>query len=170
MFTLNLEVGVSLSSMYSFLSLSFGPAGKFCFISHQTYCITSFFSGAYSSGGRDVDLQMFVVMLSPMRVLFLRVETGPWLVVLCGKVDSAFSCICVCSCLLLWLFVSLGVVDIFMLRTHLWQWFPTFLMLQPFNTVPNVVLTLNHKVISLLPHNCDFTTLVNCNVCKKSDL
>lgn len=43
-------------------------------------------------------------------------------------------------------------------------WFSAFLMLWPFNTVPQVVLTPNHKVISLLLHNCNFATVVNRNV------
>jgi hypothetical protein len=32
------------------------------------------------------------------------------------------------------------------------QWFSTFLMLGPFNTVPHVLMTLKHKIISLLEH------------------
>ena len=39
-----------------------------------------------------------------------------------------------------------------------------FLKLRPFNTVPHVVVTPNHKSISLLLHNCNFATLMNCNV------
>ena len=44
------------------------------------------------------------------------------------------------------------------------QWFSTFLMLRPFNTVPHVVVTSNHKIISLLLHNCNFATVMNYNV------
>ena len=43
----------------------------------------------------------------------------------------------------------------------------TFPMLQPFNTVPCVVLTPNHKSIVLLSHNCNFATVANrhVNIC-----
>ena len=34
-------------------------------------------------------------------------------------------------------------------------------MLQPFNTTPRVVVTPNHKIISLLHHNCNFATVMN---------
>jgi len=44
---------------------------------------------------------------------------------------------------------------------HLDQWFPTFLMLWP---VPHVALTPKHNVISLLLHNCNFATVMNCNI------
>ena len=44
------------------------------------------------------------------------------------------------------------------------QWFSTFLMLRPFNTVPHVVVTPNHEVISLLLYNYDFATVMNHNV------
>ena len=37
-------------------------------------------------------------------------------------------------------------------------------MLQPFDAVPHVVVTPNYKIISLLLHNCDFATAINCNV------
>ena len=40
------------------------------------------------------------------------------------------------------------------------QWLSTFLMLWPFDTVPHVVLTPNHKVVLLL-HGCNFAS---CNV------
>lgn len=33
----------------------------------------------------------------------------------------------------------------------------------PFNTVPRVVGTLNHKIILLLPCNCN-SAVVNCNI------
>lgn len=33
----------------------------------------------------------------------------------------------------------------------------------PFNTVPPVVVALNHKVILLLLHNCSFATVMNRN-------
>jgi hypothetical protein len=44
-------------------------------------------------------------------------------------------------------------------------------MLQPFNAVPHVVVTPNHNIISLLLHNCDFATFINCNVliCRIAD-
>jgi hypothetical protein len=35
------------------------------------------------------------------------------------------------------------------------QWFPTFLMLQLFNTVPHVVLTPNHKIF-----RCYFSAVI----------
>lgn len=41
------------------------------------------------------------------------------------------------------------------------QWFSTPLMLVPFNTGPHVVVIPNHKVISLLLHNCNFATVMN---------
>ena len=44
------------------------------------------------------------------------------------------------------------------------QWFPTFLMLQLFNTVPHVVLTPTIKIFSLLLYYCNFSTVVNHNV------
>jgi hypothetical protein len=44
------------------------------------------------------------------------------------------------------------------------QWFLTFLMLEPFNIVPHIVVIHNHKIISLLLHNCNFPTVVNRNV------
>ena len=44
------------------------------------------------------------------------------------------------------------------------QWFSTFLVLQPFNTVSHVVVTPNHNIISLLLYNCNFATIVNYNV------
>ena len=37
-------------------------------------------------------------------------------------------------------------------------------MLQPFNTVPHVMVTDNPKIISLLLHNCNFATVMNHNV------
>lgn len=37
-------------------------------------------------------------------------------------------------------------------------------MLQPFNAFSHVVVTPNHKIISLLPPNCKVATVVNCNV------
>ena len=43
------------------------------------------------------------------------------------------------------------------------QWFSTFLMLWPFSTVPYAVVTPNHKIILLLPHNCNFAVIINCN-------
>jgi hypothetical protein len=44
------------------------------------------------------------------------------------------------------------------------QWFSTLLMLQPFNTVPYVVVTPAIKLLSLLLHNCNFATVMNHNV------
>lgn len=44
------------------------------------------------------------------------------------------------------------------------QWFSTFPMPHLFKTVPHVVVTSNHEIISLLLHNCNFTTLMNHNV------
>ena len=49
-------------------------------------------------------------------------------------------------------------------QTFIGQCFSTFLMLQPFNTVLHVVVTPNHTIISLLFHNCNFATVMNCNV------
>jgi hypothetical protein len=37
-------------------------------------------------------------------------------------------------------------------------------MLQPFNTVPHVVVTPNIKLFSLLLHNCNFASVLNCSV------
>lgn len=37
-------------------------------------------------------------------------------------------------------------------------------MLSPFNTVPHIVVTANHKIISLLFQNINFAIIVNCNV------
>ena len=39
------------------------------------------------------------------------------------------------------------------------EWFSTFLMMQPFNTVPHAVGTPNHKVLSWLLHNCKFNVM-----------
>ena len=39
-----------------------------------------------------------------------------------------------------------------------------FLMLWLFNRAPHVVVTPNHKIISLLLHNCSFATVMNHNV------
>lgn len=44
------------------------------------------------------------------------------------------------------------------------QWFSAFLKLQPLNTVPHVVVTLNHKIISLPLLNCNSAIVMNCNV------
>ena len=32
-----------------------------------------------------------------------------------------------------------------------------------FNSVPHVVVSPNHKIILLLIHNCNFTTVMDCN-------
>jgi hypothetical protein len=42
--------------------------------------------------------------------------------------------------------------------------FPTFPMLQPFNTVPHVVVTLTVKLFSLLLHNCNFAIVMKHNI------
>ena len=42
-------------------------------------------------------------------------------------------------------------------------WFSTFLMLWPFNIVPPVAVTPNHKIILLRLHKCDFATIMNHN-------
>lgn len=44
------------------------------------------------------------------------------------------------------------------------QQFSTFLMLRSFNTVPHVVVTLNHKIMLLLLRNCKFATVMNLSV------
>lgn len=43
------------------------------------------------------------------------------------------------------------------------EWFSTFLLLPPFNIVPPVAVTPNHKIISLLLHNYNLA-VVNCNL------
>ena len=40
----------------------------------------------------------------------------------------------------------------------------SFLMLQPLNTVPHVMVTPNQKTILLLLHNCNLVKVLNCNV------
>jgi hypothetical protein len=44
------------------------------------------------------------------------------------------------------------------------QWFSAFLMFQPITSAPHAVVTTNHKVILLLPHNSNFTTVMNWNL------
>jgi len=46
------------------------------------------------------------------------------------------------------------------------QWSSTFLMPQPSKTVPHAVVSCphHHQIISLLLHNYNFATVVNCNV------
>ena len=39
-----------------------------------------------------------------------------------------------------------------------------FLMLQPFHTLPYVLVNPNQKMILLLHHNCNFVAVMNCNV------
>ena len=39
------------------------------------------------------------------------------------------------------------------------QWFSAFLVPQPFNTVPHVVVTPTTKLFSLLIHNCNSATV-----------
>ena len=48
-----------------------------------------------------------------------------------------------------------------------YQWLSTFLMLQPLNTVPHVVLTPTIRLFLLLLHNCNFATAIdqNVNIC-----
>lgn len=41
------------------------------------------------------------------------------------------------------------------------QWFSIFLMPQPFNIVPGVVVTPKHKIIPLLLLSCNFATVMN---------
>ena len=62
-------------------------------------------------------------------------------------------------------------VDKMMLKTtfkhgndYLEQWFSTFLKVQPFNTVPHVVMTPNHQIISVLLHKYNFATIMNCYI------
>ena len=43
-------------------------------------------------------------------------------------------------------------------------WVSTFLILQLLNTVSHVVVNPNHKIISLLLHNCNFAAIINNNV------
>ena len=56
---------------------------------------------------------------------------------------------------------------------HLRPWFSDFLMLQPFNTVPQIMVTPNCKIILLLLHNCNFANVMKriCKyrICRKSD-
>ena len=47
---------------------------------------------------------------------------------------------------------------------ELHQWFSSFLMLQPFNTVPPVAMTPTIKLFSLLLHNCNFATVMKYDV------
>jgi len=46
----------------------------------------------------------------------------------------------------------------------LMQRFPTFLTLQPFNTVPHAVVTPTIKLFWLLLHGCNAATVMNRNV------
>ena len=41
------------------------------------------------------------------------------------------------------------------------QWFSAFPMLRPFNTVPHVVVTPNHKIIFIVISYCIFATVLN---------
>ena len=81
-------------------------------------------------------------------------------------------------CLLLWFLVSqkrlqwnnisfwntsIGVLGLIPWHV-LEQWSPTFPMLWPFNTIPHVVVTPNNKIILLLLYNCNFASIMNCNV------
>jgi len=49
--------------------------------------------------------------------------------------------------------ISLLSIGVSLYRNPLHQWFSTFLMLWPFNTGAHVIVTSNHKIISLLLHN-----------------
>ena len=63
------------------------------------------------------------------------------------------------------LFVYIHVfLDLFVCLFVLKQWFSTFLMLQPFNTVIHIMVSPNHKIISLPLHHCNFSTVMNGNV------
>ncbi|EGV96707.1 hypothetical protein I79_017196 [Cricetulus griseus] len=42
------------------------------------------------------------------------------------------------------------------MKYNLNHWFSTLLMLQPFHTVPHVVMTPTMKLFLLLLHNCNF--------------
>lgn len=72
---LGFRKGMLAYPVYTHFYLSPGSAGKFHFISHQSYCVKYFPPGTYLSGYRDVDLQMLVVLLSLIGFLFLRIET-----------------------------------------------------------------------------------------------
>jgi hypothetical protein len=49
-------------------------------------------------------------------------------------------------------------------RDTLQQWLSNLLVLRPFNTAPHVAVIPNHKIISLLLHNCIFATVKNNNI------
>lgn len=44
------------------------------------------------------------------------------------------------------------------------QWFSAFLTLRLFNSILCAVVTFTHQMISLLPRNCNFATLMKHNV------
>lgn len=44
------------------------------------------------------------------------------------------------------------------------QWLSAFLTLWPFNIVPHIAVTLKYKLISLIPHNCNFANVVTCKI------
>jgi hypothetical protein len=48
--------------------------------------------------------------------------------------------------------------------SQLWQWFSIFLMLWPFKTVPQVVVTPNHTILFLLLYNGNSATVMNLNI------
>ena len=50
------------------------------------------------------------------------------------------------------------------LRMRLEQWFSTFLMLWPFSTVPYVMVIPTVTGFLLLLHNCNFATVMDCNI------
>ena len=58
--------------------------------------------------------------------------------------------------LLFWDYLFLVVLEcIEPLQTQIFllmQWFSMFLILRPFNSIPHVVITPNHKIVSLLLH------------------
>lgn len=44
------------------------------------------------------------------------------------------------------------------------QYFSTFQILRPFNSVPHVMVSPTIKLFWLLPHNSNFPSIMNCNV------
>lgn len=44
------------------------------------------------------------------------------------------------------------------------QWVSAFLLLWPFNTTLHDVVAPSHRIISLLPHNCNFGSVMNFNL------
>lgn len=50
------------------------------------------------------------------------------------------------------------------LWNHIEQWFSSFLMMWHFNTTPHVVVTPNPKQFQCYFINCNFATVMNCNI------